>query len=919
MRADLAKREPETLKRWEKEKLYERILKARGDRPKWVLHDGPPYANGRIHLGTAMNKILKDFVVRSRTMMNFLSPYVPGWDCHGLPIEHQMDLELGEAKKGLTVAEFRRKCREYAQKYIEIQRDEFRRLLILGQWNDPYITMSNGYEAAIARELAKIAATGAIYQGRKPVYWCASCVTALAEAEVEYEDHQTPSIYVRFKVMHDISDRVPEAKGKQVYVIIWTTTPWTIPANLALAFHPQYDYMLVDAGNNEAYIMAERLAPICMDAFGKPFKALATFSGRLMEGIKARHPLYDRESVGVLAEYVTLDSGTGIVHIAPGHGQEDYEVGLIYGLDTYAPVDDHGKFTNDVPDFVGQFVFDANSGVNRALESAGALLLEEKATHQYPHCWRCKNPIIFRSTNQWFISMEKTGLRKACLEEIDKVSWVPKWGRDRIYSMVLNRPDWCISRQRAWGIPIIAFHCKSCGHILLDAKLIDHVADIFEKETSDAWFEREAKDLMPSGAACPQCNNKEWIKETDILDVWFDSGVSHVGACERDPQLGWPVKLYLEGSDQHRGWFQSSLLESVATRKKAPYEIVLTHGFTVDGEGRKMSKSLGNVVAPQDVIAKHGAEVLRVWVAATDYRDDVRFSEQILAGHIDAYRRIRNTFRFLLGNLNGFDPANDALPREKMQPLDRWIIDRLEHLGRKMFASYETMEFHMAFHALYNFCSVELSSLFLDICKDRLYASAPKEDIRRSAQTAMYILAKDLARLSAPILSFTADEVWAHLPEDSSREPNVHLAIFPEPDDSRLDYSLAEKVDLMLGVRAEVTKLLEGLRNKKDIGHSLDAWAQLAAAENTALSNLLAESPIDPADFFIVSKAEVVPSLEGPDVVKSEEIKGLSMRVFPTQAIKCPRCWKKDGTVGEDRDYQDLCTRCAGVMKKLRG
>ncbi|MBE0618844.1 MAG: isoleucine--tRNA ligase, partial [Proteobacteria bacterium] len=633
MKADLTRREPETLRRWEEEGIYAAILEKNGNREPFILHDGPPYANGHIHMGHAVNKILKDLVVKSRSMGGHRAPYVPGWDCHGLPIEHQVDKELGKDREGLSKADVRRRCRGYAERFVGVQRDEFKRLGIFGDWEHPYLTMSYAYEAQIVRELGRLMEAGAVYLGKKPVYWCTSCRTALAEAEVEYADKTSPSIYVKFPLVGDPAGLAPELADKRVSLVIWTTTPWTIPANLAIALNPEFEYAAYEApaGSGEVLVLARRLAPVVLEAAGiEKWTELVQLDPRALERREARHPLYDRPSIVVLGDHVTLEAGTGAVHTAPGHGQEDYEVGSRYGLDAYAPVDDAGRFTAEVGRFAGQEVFAANPAVNQALAEAGALLHQETYAHSYPHCWRCKKPVIFRSTRQWFVSMDRTGLRKKALSEIDRVQWIPHWGRERIHNMIAQRPDWCISRQRAWGVPIVAAHCAECGEIYMGRELADRAATLFEKEGADSWFERPLADFLPGGAACPTCGSANLEKEEDILDVWFDSGVSFAAVCESRPELRSPADLYLEGSDQHRGWFHSSLLASVGTRGTAPYRAVLTHGFVVDGHGKKMSKSLGNVISPDQVIQKYGAEILRLWVAAEDYRDDIRISDEIL-------------------------------------------------------------------------------------------------------------------------------------------------------------------------------------------------------------------------------------------------------------------------------------------------
>ncbi len=664
MKANLAKREPEMLARWEEMRIYEKIRADAKGRKPYILHDGPPYANGNIHLGTALNKIIKDILIKAKNMAGRDSVYVPGWDCHGLPIEHQVDKELGEKKAAMSQADKRRFCRVYADQYVGIQREQFKRLGVFGEWDNPYLTMTYDYEATTVAEFGKLYLNGSVYKGKKPVYWCASCKTALAEAEVEYQDHTTPSIYVKFACISDVAARLPKLAGEKVSVVIWTTTPWTIPANLAIALHEDFRYVAVKV-KGEVLILAKELLDYCLDAFGfrnEPYEILDEFPGSVMEGLKCRHPLIDRESLLILAPFVTLDAGTGCVHIAPGHGQEDYEIGMKYGLENYAPVDDDGKFTRDVKDFAGQFVFDANGAVIAKLKEEGALLGQMEIQHTYPHCWRCKQPIIFRSTEQWFISMEKNDLRKKTLAAIDAVTWIPSWGRDRIYGMVENRPDWCISRQRLWGVPITMFYCKACGSELMTQEILEHVVGLVREHGADVWFEREPKELMPAGTRCPKCGGETFKKETNILDVWFDSGVSHAAVLEHRPDLSSPADMYLEGNDQHRGWFHSSLLESVGTRGRAPYRNVLTHGFVVDGEGKKMSKSVGNVIDSQTIIDQYGAEILRLWVAAEDYTEDIRISEEILKRLVEAYRRIRNTSRFILGNLYDFDPATDAVP-----------------------------------------------------------------------------------------------------------------------------------------------------------------------------------------------------------------------------------------------------------------
>lgn len=910
MKANLAQREPEMLRTWDDADIYSRIRDVSKGRPVYILHDGPPYANGNIHLGTALNKIIKDMVIKSKNMSGFDSIYLPGWDCHGLPIEHQVDKELGEKRYDMSQADKRRFCRAYAEKFVDLQRQQFKRLGVFGDWPKPYLTMTYDYEAVTVAEFGKLWLGGSVYKGKKPVYWCASCKTALAEAEVEYGDHTTPSIYVKFPMISDIGAVRPALKGEKVSVVIWTTTPWTIPANLAIAFHEEFIYIAVRV-EGEVLILAKDLLDYCLDAFGwqgKPYEILDEFPGRVMEGLKCRHPLIDRESLLILAPFVTLEAGTGCVHIAPGHGQEDYEIGMEYGLENYAPVDEDGKFTPDVEDFAGQFVFDANDAVNEKLKEKGALLGLVDIEHSYPHCWRCKQPIIFRSTEQWFISMERNDLRKKALEAIDTVRWIPSWGRDRIYGMVENRPDWCISRQRLWGVPITIFYCTACQNEFLTQEMLDYIVSLVKQYGADVWYEREAKDLIPSGTVCPHCRGTEFRKETNILDVWFDSGVSHAAVLETWPGYRSPADMYLEGSDQHRGWFHSSLLESVGSRNRAPYRNVLTHGFVVDGEGKKMSKSVGNVVDPQDIIDKYGAEILRLWVAAEDYTVDIRISEEILKRLVEAYRRIRNTSRFILGNLYDFDRRKDAISLENMEELDRWALHRLQEVAQRVVDAYENFQFHVAFYTLHNFCTVDLSALYLDVLKDRLYTSKPASRERRSAQTTVTIILDAMARLLAPIMTFTAEEIWSALPAWDGKAASVHLTEFPKADPALLNPQLSEQWKSMIAVKGEIAKALELARKDKTIGHSLDARVRIAPP--ASLQSLLASHLEDLRALLIVSQIDVTERTTLVNPYESQEIDGLAVGVVRATGAKCQRCWNYSDTVGMDTSHPDLCERC---------
>ncbi|MDY6838498.1 MAG: isoleucine--tRNA ligase [Thermodesulfobacteriota bacterium] len=915
MKANLAQKEPEMLKAWEGGGLYEQIREASKGKPPFILHDGPPYANGHIHIGTALNKILKDMIIRSRQMNGFNVPYVPGWDCHGLPIEHQVDQELGEKKKEMGQTEVRRQCRAYAKKYIGLQREEFKRLGVMGEWDNPYLTMNHGYVATIVREFGKFAADGSLFKSTKPIYWCSTCHTALAEAEVEYKSRTSPSIYVKFPLISDIGGDFPSLKGKNVSLVIWTTTPWTIPANLAVAIHPAFEYVAVDVGGGEVYILAQALVESTMEASGiRDYKVLEQVDPHRLEKSLCRHPLYDRDSMVILAEHVTLDTGTGCVHTAPGHGREDYEAGLEYGLEIYSPVDDDGCFEKDVEFLAGMFVFDANSVVISKLEECGKLVSKGRVEHTYPHCWRCKEPVIFRATEQWFISMEKAGLRQKALTSIDQVRWIPAWGRDRIYGMIENRPDWCISRQRSWGVPIVAFYCTKCRSRLITADIIDHVAALFEAHGADIWFEADAAFLLPKGTKCPECQGDTFDKEKDILDVWFDSGVSHTAVLEARDGLRWPADMYLEGSDQHRGWFHSALLTAVGTRGKAPYRSVLTHGFVVDGKGEKMSKSKGNVIAPSEIINRYGAEILRLWVAASDYQDDIKISEKILKQLTDAYRRIRNTSRFILGNLGDFDPKGDVVPYAQMHEIDRFALLRLQHLVRRTRGAYESFEFHAVYHALYNYCTLDMGAFYLDVLKDRLYTSPRKSHARRSAQSALYIIVDTLARLMAPIIVFMAEEVWQHMPKADDRPTSVHLAQLPEVDESFLDAGLSERWESIMTLRGEVSKAMEEARVQKVIGHSLDAAVALDLPKEFLETVKPTEEELRAV--FIASEVSIVSNRGLEKGPLSHKIPGLAIGIDRAPGAKCERCWIHDLSVGTDHTHQTLCSRCVQALQR---
>jgi isoleucyl-tRNA synthetase len=916
MKANLPQTEPRTLAWWDEIDIYKRLREVAADRPMWILHDGPPYANGNIHMGHVLNKVLKDVIVKSRSMLGFNAVYVPGWDCHGLPIEHQVDKELGldtasvDVRRAMDPVEKRRRCREYALRFIDIQREEFRRLGVFGDWQNPYLTMAPAYQAVIAREFGRFVGRGVVYKGLKPVHWCMYCKTALAQAEVEYEDDRAASAYVKFPLVAPIpgvSTRTPPS------LVIWTTTPWTLPANLAVAVHADEDYAVIEAGDGQLVVAAK-----LVDAFagvaklGAP-REVARLPGRTLVGLEYRHPWIDRTGKVAAADFVAMDQGTGLVHIAPGHGEEDYDLGKRLGLRIYNPVDDNGRFIAEVEHFAGQTVWEANPKIIAFLRERGALAAELPFHHTYPHCWRCKNPTLFLATEQWFISLDKTGLRQRALEAIEgEVRWIPAWGRDRIYNMVAHRPDWTISRQRVWGVPIVAFYCEGCDALLLSEAVVEHVAAIFRNgQGADEWYARPASQLLPPGTRCGSCGKSEFRKESDILDVWFDSGCSHAAVLETRSELRSPADMYLEGSDQHRGWFHSSLLEAVGTRDAAPYRNVLTHGFLVDGEGRKMSKSGGNAVKPDESIAKYGAEVLRLWVSAEDYTEDIRLSPEILDRAADAYRRIRNTYRFLLGNLADYDPSRHRQPYARLDEVDRWILDRLARLIDRVSRAYEEYQFHTVFHAVHNFCAVDLSAQYLDIIKDRLYTSAADDPRRRAAQTACADVLSALLRLLAPILTFTTEEAWKHLP--GTRSESVHLERFPEVPLEWVDDRLKGEWDRLLEVRREVAKALEIARGQKLIGSGLEAQVRVASAPEDLPALLRAKRDLLKT-LFIVSRVELQGPASGPVTYESQEIPGLVIAVDRAPGSKCERCWVWSERVGEDPGHPGLCERCVPVI-----
>ena len=910
MKAGLTKKEPEILAHWEKDGIYEKVLKKRKGRERFVLHDGPPYANGNIHIGTAYNKVLKDFIVKFKSMMGYYSPYVPGWDTHGLPIETEVIKAYHLNREALTQIDFRRKCKEFTSGYIKTMTKQFQRLGVWGDWDNPYITFHPQYEAKQIEIFGEMAKKGYIYKGLKPVYWCTTCITALADAEVEYHDHTSPSIYVLFKIKDD-KYKYEELKGSNL--VIWTTTPWTLPGNTAVALHPDFEYTLFESSGVK-YIVATELLDDFSANTGIPVeKTIKIYRGSEFEGVVLLHPFIDRDSPIVFADYVTLDTGTGAVHTAPGHGIEDYETGTKYNLDIVSPLDDNGRFTKDVPQFEGMFCQDANAAIIDYLKELGVLLGTGEITHSYPHCWRCKNPVIFRATKQWFTSID--GFRQEALTAIDSVSWIPDASINRIKSMVENRSDWCISRQRTWGVPLPIFYCGECKREVINNTTLKTVIDLFRREGSDSWWLKSACEILPDGFTCPHCSGTEFTKEKDIMDVWFDSGTSHAAVLETRPELEWPTDLYLEGSDQHRGWFQSSLLTAVGARGRAPYKTVLTHGFTVDGEGKKMSKSLGNTIAPEEVINKYGADILRLWAISSDYSVDIRISEEILGQLVDMYRKIRNTIRFILGNLVGFNPKTDAVEHHELENIDKWLLHTLQIVTKDILKNYENWQFHILVKDIVNFCNNELSAFYLDIVKDRLYCSGPGKE-RRSAQTALYYTLLNLLALSAPILAFTCDEAYwvlsndILLPNGIEIEESIHLTDFPCPDDSFIDDQLAKTWDTLIEMRKDVLKQIEVMRTTRIIGHSLECEIDIYACD--ALYDLLIRNEKELSPLFVVSKVNTFRKNENPgDAFKGETF---DVYVRKSSASKCVRCWRYLDSVGQNELHPTLCERCLAVV-----
>jgi isoleucyl-tRNA synthetase len=951
MKAGLPQNEPKMLARWEEQRIYDRIREVRKGAPTYVLHDGPPYANGPIHLGTAMNKCLKDFIVKSKNMAGFDSPYVPGWDCHGLPIEIKVDQMLGGKKLQMAAVDVRAECRKYAEKFLDLQRSQFRRIGVFGRWDRPYSTMTPQYEAAVLDILYRFLENDFVYKGLRSVYWCVFDETALAEAEVEYENHTSPTVWVKYAFAGDpasLDAAVVDAvkQGKKVFTIIWTTTPWTLPASMAVAFHPDEEYVALEAGpehNNEVFIVGARLAEVVKEKTGlQSGREIARFPGRKLEYADFRHPFLDRKIVGVLADYVTMDQGTGVVHTAPAHGAEDFVTGQKYKIDPTCNVDKSGILRNGLPEYEGKRVFDANAPIVELLKARGVLMHSEKMEHSYPHCWRCHNPVIFRATEQWFIGMDtpmkpgvKRGeaakseeefqgetMRSRTLHEIAKVKWDPTWGEERISNMIATRPDWCISRQRIWGVPIAVFLCDNCGKPVNDPHVNRKVVQFVSQHGADAWYTPEADAILSAGHKCTHCGGTKFKKETDILDVWFESGSSHAAVLGHEPNLPWPADLYLEGGDQHRGWFHSSLLCAIGYEGSAPYRMVATSGWTLDEQGRAMSKSLGNTVDPVEIADTLGGEIVRMWVASVDFREDVACSPQIMQRVAGIYRDIRNTFRYVLGNLYDFDPVRDSVPFEQLQPIDQYMLWQTIQLSKDVQQFYDEFAFHKIYHLINNFCGVELSAFYFDVLKDRLYTSASKSVSRCAAQTAIWRIGEALVRLLAPIMSFTCEEVWQYLPAVAGRLESVHLTTFPDtadllgidgtaiPADARQAPNQAEYWKTIRVVRESVLKALEEARNQKLIGANLQAQVTLTAAD--PVFSVLERFKNDLRYFFIVSDVELKKGAsngEGPVAVQVSKAPGL----------KCERCWNFSTHVGEDKTYPTVCERCSAVLKEIEG
>ncbi len=915
MRAGLPQKEPGMVEKWEEEKLYQRLLEKNQDKPLYVFHDGPPYANGDIHLGTALNKVLKDIIIRYKNLNGFKAPYIPGWDTHGLPIELKALKRTG-VSRDIPPVELRKHCREFALHYVDVQREQFKRLGVIGDWDNPYLTLNPAFEARQVEVFGAMANKGYIYKGLKPVYWCPTCDTALAEAEIEYAEDPCHSIYVKFNVIDDQGGKLEALGAKDLsktYFVIWTTTTWTLPGNLAICVGPAFEYCVVSA-NGEYYVMAKELVEASMKAakIGS-YEILGTCPGSELEYMRCRHPFIERDSLVIVGDHVTLESGTGCVHTAPGHGVEDFDVCAQHypEIEVIVPVDHEGKMTELAGEFQGLTTDQANKAIAQKLEELHALFAIEKIIHQYPHCWRCKDPIIFRATEQWFCSIDD--IKEQTIEAINGIEFIPPWGQGRMTNMVRDRSDWCISRQRTWGVPIPIFYCKNCGKYHVDESSIQAVSDLFRAKGSDAWYTTDAGEILPAGTKCKYCGAEEFVKETDIMDVWFDSGTTYASVILDNPEMRWPVDLYLEGTDQYRGWFQSSLLTSIAWKGKAPYKAICTHGWVVDGDGRKQSKSLGNGIEPSEINDKYGADILRLWVASSDYHADIRISNDILKQLSEVYRKVRNTARYILGNLFDFDPNKDIVPVDQLTDLDKWALARFNELIKTATGGYDRFEFHIVYHALHNFCTIDMSNFYLDVIKDRLYVEAPGSLVRRAAQTTIYTILRGLNVILAPFIPFTAEEIWSFLPEDANYDSSsVMFNQMPVCIDNVSDEAFMEKWNRIHMLRDDVLKALESARNAKIIGKSLEAKVVLYVPDDFAAHIDLDET--DLATICIVSQVEIRTDGKGSFQGTVPFLSSFSIDVTRASGKPCPRCWTYSDTVGQDERHPTLCTRCAGII-----
>jgi isoleucyl-tRNA synthetase len=920
MKANLPRLETRILQKWEQMGIYQKIWEAREGAPKFILHDGPPYANGDVHVGTGINKVLKDIVIKYKTMKGFFCPYVPGWDCHGLPIEHKIMVDLGSSYRTKSISEIRKLCREFAQRYVEIQRRQFKSLGVFGDWENPYLTFSPEYEVSVIEVLEQIWANGYLYRRKKPIHWCINCRTALAEAELEYKSLESPSIYLRFGITSDLTYLTKTIRAKPAEIIVWTTTPWTLPANQAVALHPEQDYALVEY--KEDIDAQARVAILGADLVDKLFRLFEIRFFRIVKIVKGKdlakityhHPLFDKTGIVVLANYVKTDEGTGSVHIAPGHGEEDYQTGVEYGLEVMSPVNEEGRFTSEAEWLAGLLVFDADPVICEKLKNRGVLILQETLSHSYPCCWRCKKPVIFRATEQWFVSIDHRNARKRALEEIDKVKWVPEWGKNRIYNMVKERPDWCISRQRYWGVPIPVFYCKNCGAVLMNRETFAYAKELIKKEGADGWYKHEPSKILPPDIKCPQCQGSEFRKENDILDVWFESASSHRAVSYKHPQLRFPADVYLEGHDQHRGWFQVSLWASLLSLGKAPYKTVITHGFVVDALSREKVSKSAFLIPTDEIRQRVGAELYRIWVASTDYVDDLPFCWDVLDERKDQYRKFRNTFRYMLANLYDFDPQKDAVTYRKLRLIDKWALSSLQKLIKEVEKNYENYQIHKVYLKILNFCNVNLSSLYFDIVKDRLYVLKKDSAARRSAQTVLYHMLITLTKLLAPILVFTTEEVWENIKWQKERE-SIHLTQFPKAQKKFVDEQMEESFNLVWKIRTEINKEIERLRLEEDVGSSLEVGVEIYSSDKET-QEVLKKYEKDLPEIIKVSHLEVKDD-EPEKSAESHYMKGLFIYAYKLGYLKCERCWNYHKSVGKSKDYPTLCTRCVSIIKQI--